>query len=49
MPENRETEPVVRYLADYENKSKKFLLQNKEFIKQFFGVYTSRLGIVSQR
>lgn len=46
MPVNEDAS-CVRYVADYENKSHKFLLQKKEFIKQYFGVYTSRLAKVA--
>lgn len=38
---------LVRFLAEYENQSEKFLLPKKEFIKQYYGVYTSRLAKVS--
>lgn len=46
MPENG-TPDFVRYIANYENTSGKFLLQKKEFIKQFYGMYTSRLERIS--
>lgn len=46
MSDTKDT-TVTRCQADYENQSEKFLLQKKEFIKQFFGVYTSRLIKVS--
>lgn len=40
---------LVRYAANYENKSESFYLHNREFIKQFFGVYTSRLAAVAEK
>lgn len=46
MPVNGVT-AFERHVADYENHSGKFLLPKKEFIKQFYGVYTSRLAKIS--
>lgn len=33
----------MRFAGDFENHSEKFLLKKREFIKQYFGFYTSRL------
>lgn len=47
MPDIEEP-TFARYVADYENNSQKFVLHKKEFIKQYFGVYTSRLAKVAE-
>lgn len=47
LPEYEESD-VVRFSADYENRSQKFLLRDKAYIKQFFSFYMSRLEKVAE-